>query len=536
MPTMKRGKTESDSCAGLLRSRAEERLRAAAAAGADRAAPEWEAQRLFHELEVHKIELELQNAELVQAREETEIALDRFTDLFESGPVGFLVLGRDGGIRAASCSIAALLGIDRSRFVGRRFGLFLAEESRTEFAAFLDRAFSEPAKICCDVALLAEGKAPVSAQLLAKANARGEECNVALIDISQRRRTEDSLQKSELRYRGVVEDQAELIARFRPDGTYTFVNTAHCLFFGTPEEEVIGSNWHTDVLPGDASLIEEKLRALSPASPVVVLTSRAVSCTGDTRWMQFTNRGFFDGEGRLVEIQAVGRDITELKRVEKALKRYTGRLLVLEDELRKKIAGDLHDEVAQDLIALGLNLNHVNNHLMDESRDSLHGIIEGSLKLTKEVSRRVRNLMVELHPQQIEEFGLVAALSSHVEKYAKRTGIEVVVNADGNFPRLTAKKETALFRIAQEALQNILKHAEATSVNISLRKQGGVVLLTITDDGKGFLLRTILPKLKGGGWGLTNMRERAELIGGRFRINSVAGKGTAIEVETRWKR
>jgi PAS domain S-box-containing protein len=521
--------------AELLRSKAEQRLMAAETEGVSRPAPDWEAQRLFHELEVHKIELELQNAELVQARDETDLALDRFTDLFESGPVGFLILTRDGGIKAVSRSIAILLGLDRALLTGRHFGLFLSEGSRLEFATFLERAFREPAKVDCNVVLLAQGHAPVAAQLWAKVNARGE-CNVALIDISQRRHTEEALQKSELRYRAVVEDQAELIARFRPDGTYTFVNTAHCRFFGTTEEEVIGSNWHADVSSDDALLIEEKLKALSPANPVVVLVNRAVSRTGDTRWIQFTNRGFFDGEGRLVETQAVGRDITELKRVERALKRYTGRLLVLEDELRKKIAVDLHDDVAQDLIALGLNLNHVSNHLMDESIDGLHGIIEGSLKLTKEVSRRVRHLMIELHPQQIEEFGLVTALRSHVEKYAKRAGVEVVITADGNFPRLTAKKETALFRIAQEALQNILKHAGATLVTIGLRKLGGVVRLTIADDGKGFLLRTIMPNPKGTGWGLTNMRERAELIGGEFRIHSVVGKGTSIEVETRWKR
>jgi len=520
-----------NTAADQLRSNAEEQLLTMKKARVKQSQSKWDSERLRYELEIHQCELEMQNAELVHARDETDIALDRFTDLFESGPVGFLILNREGVIKAVSISSASLLGKNRSELVGRNFGTFVANKSQQVFADLLEKTFADRDKIVCDVTLRTDGNTPIFVQLAAKVAASGQECNVALIDITDRKLAGEALLLSEQNYHAVVDDQTELIARFLPDGTYTFVNKAHCRFFGKTEEEVVGKNWHPDVISGDALLIEEQLKVMSPENPVVVIVNRAKSCTGEISWMQFTNRGFFDGEGRLVETQAVGRDITELKRVEETLKEYSGRLIVLEEDLRERIAADLHDDIAQVLTALGLNLAHVSNHLTGESRENLIRTVDDSCKLTKQLSRSVRNLMVELHPQQLEEFGLVTALRSHVEEYANRTGIEAVVNSDLDFPRLSRQKETALFRIAQEALQNIMKHATATKATIILSSSGGVIRLTVTDNGKGFVPKAASPLPTGSGWGLTNMRERAELIGGRFRVHSVVGEGTTVEVE-----
>ena len=202
----------------------------------------------------------------------------------------------------------------------------------------------------------------------------------------------------------------------------------------------------------------------------------------------------------------------------------------MEEDLRKSIAEDLHDDVGQVLTALGLNLAFIENRLKQEPGNDLRAIINDSRMLAKEISRTVRSLMVELRPTQLDEYGLVSAIRSHAESFALRTGIVVEILADSLFPRLSAKKEIAMFRVSQEALNNISKHASATRVVVSLRSGGGSLLLSIADDGKGFVPGGA-PQLAGFGWGLTNMRQRAELIGGSFRMHSIMGHGTTIEVE-----
>lgn len=126
---------------------------------------------------------------------------------------------------------------------------------------------------------------------------------------------------SEARYRAVVEDQTEIISRFLPDGTITFVNEVFCRLFGMPAAQVIGQRWHPVAHPDDVAMIEARLREMSPAQPVVTIENRVFVDRGEVRWMQFVNRGFFDAGGQLIETQCVGRDITTLKQAELALRK-----------------------------------------------------------------------------------------------------------------------------------------------------------------------------------------------------------------------
>jgi len=135
-------------------------------------------------------------------------------------------------------------------------------------------------------------------------------------DITGRKRMEEALRASEERYRAVVEDQTEVICRFLADGTITFVNDVFCRFFGKSREELVGNKWQPNAFEADVLLVEEKLRELSPDNPLMFIENRAYSGLGHLHWMQFVNRGFFDREGKLIEIQSVGRDISERRRAE----------------------------------------------------------------------------------------------------------------------------------------------------------------------------------------------------------------------------
>ncbi len=148
-------------------------------------------------------------------------------------------------------------------------------------------------------------------------------------NVTCQKQTSLALRASEERYRTVVEDQTEVICRFRADGTFLFVNHAYCRCFGKPASELLNRKWQPVAHAEDVPRIEAALRTLSPVRPLVVIENRVFSGAGEVRWMQFVNRGFFDTQGQLQEIQSVGRDITERKQVEEALQESHQRLNAL---------------------------------------------------------------------------------------------------------------------------------------------------------------------------------------------------------------
>jgi PAS domain S-box-containing protein len=146
------------------------------------------------------------------------------------------------------------------------------------------------------------------------------------VDITERKRADEALRTSEERYRTVVEDQTELIARFTPDGALTFVNDVVCRLAGKTADEMLGGQWDRATVPEDLPLVVEQLRTMTPTNPVVVIENRLLSPSGQVHWVHFVNRGFFDRDNQLIEIQAVGRDVTERRQAETLLRESQARL------------------------------------------------------------------------------------------------------------------------------------------------------------------------------------------------------------------
>jgi len=137
--------------------------------------------------------------------------------------------------------------------------------------------------------------------------------------VEEKRQAEEALRESEERYRAIVEDQTELICRFLPDGTLIFVNEAYCRYFGKKREELIGSSFMPLVLDEDREFVADQFASLAPENPVVTYEHRVILPDGQIRWQQWTDRAIFDEQGRFVEFQSVGRDITEQVRAEEQL-------------------------------------------------------------------------------------------------------------------------------------------------------------------------------------------------------------------------
>lgn len=152
-----------------------------------------ENRRLLHELQVHQIELEMQNAELRQARDEAEKALAEYADLYDFAPIGYLTIDRAGTIRGANLTFASLVGVERSRLRGRHFGRLVTGEDRSFFSDFLEKIFTNKGKEVCELALLKDGAPPLFVLIEAVVDASGQECRAAIIDISARRQLEAEL-------------------------------------------------------------------------------------------------------------------------------------------------------------------------------------------------------------------------------------------------------------------------------------------------------------------------------------------------------
>jgi signal transduction histidine kinase len=223
-------------------------------------------------------------------------------------------------------------------------------------------------------------------------------------------------------------------------------------------------------------------------------------------------------------------DISGLKRAEQALRAHaeqlrdlSHRLFEVEENERRRLARELHDRIGANLTALSLNLK-----LVRTEREKTSTRLDDSEKLVDSTAQLVRDVLTDMRPPGLDELGLLAALREHAEQVAQRSGLGLEVAGAEPRPRLPPATEIALFRVAQEALTNVVKHAGATKVSVSLRPEHGVVTLTIEDNGAGF--DGEVPAMAAG-MGMASMRERAEAVGARPRIESAPGSGTRVIVE-----
>jgi PAS domain S-box-containing protein len=213
------------------------------------------------------------------------------------------------------------------------------------------------------------------------------------------------------------------------------------------------------------------------------------------------------------------------------LRALSAKLADAEEIERRMISRELHDQVGQNLTALGLNLSLLSAQLPEDCRATFAPRLSDSQSLVQKTTAQVRNLMADLRPPVLDDYGLMAALRWHGERFSERTGITVTVMGEDPTPRLPDRVEIALFRIAQEALVNVAKHAQAQEVVLGLEVEDTIMRLIIADDGVGFDPTQTDEMHRRPGWGLVSMTERAEGVGGHCDIRSIPGKGTRIIVE-----
>lgn len=227
--------------------------------------------------------------------------------------------------------------------------------------------------------------------------------------------------------------------------------------------------------------------------------------------------------GNLERLQEAGDSLRASREEYRTLAR---RLVDVQDEERRDIARELHDRVGQNLTAMRLNVDFIRTRLEARDDAGIRARADDSMHLIDGMFKAVQNVMYDLRPPMLDEYGLGPSLRWYAKEFANRTGIRVET-FDGDDPRLAPDVEAALFRIAQEALNNAARHSQAKSVHIDLHEDEGEVVFTIEDDGVGFEEGETTGKV---GYGLVTMRERAEAVGATFSMSSEKGSGTRVTV------
>ncbi|MDA8430965.1 MAG: PAS domain S-box protein [Geobacteraceae bacterium] len=340
-------KTEKGlSTAAELRQRAEELLKAKVS-GTDYSRTGEDSLRLAHELEVHQIELEMQNEELHQARNEVEKALETYTDLYDFAPVGYFTLTRDSVITAANLTAATLLKVERSRLIGRRFGQFLTADYRPDFTSFLETVFACQGKEACEVALLNKGNPPHIVQIEAIATASEQDCHLAMIDITSRREAEDALREIEDRMYKLAETAVDAIIMLDDHGTVTFCNASAEKMFGTSAGEINGHDFHQLFIPERHLGAETKGFALFKGHGTGPLIGRRTEVTAlrkdGTEFSMELSISALKLQGRWNAI-GIMRDVTERRQLE------------TESQYDREYAENIVETVREPLVVLNADL------------------------------------------------------------------------------------------------------------------------------------------------------------------------------------
>lgn len=363
---------------------------------------------------------------------------------------------------------------------------------------------------------------------------------MALRTQAEHARVEQALRRERDRAQQYLDIAGVMIVVLNRQGEIVLINRKGCRILGYEEKELLGVDWFESCLPPRAREdVRGEFRRLMAGhlESVGYYEAPVLTRSGVERLVAWHNTIITDETGYIVNCLSSGEDITERRRTEAAIRRknahlraLTKRLDEVEDAERRRLAQELHDRVGQSLTALGINLNIIRGQLPEDA-GLASACMDDSLLLLDQITECIRSVMTDLRSPVLDDYGLAAALRWYGAQFSARTQIPVeVVEANPDL-RLAPQVENALFRIAQEALTNVSKHAQASQVVVSVEARDDVISMVVEDDGIGFDPEHVIDADGRRGWGLLIMTERAGAVGARCRFESRCRGGAKVIVE-----
>lgn len=464
-----------------------------------------------------------------RAQAEVRESEEQYRDLVENSHELICTHDLDGLILSANRAASEILGYGPREFQGKKnFRDLLVSEVRDQFDEYLARIRRDGVAEGLALVQTSSGEQrilqyhnTVRAEGLATPIVRG-----MARDITEERRAQKAVRESEERYRELFENAKDALYVHDLGGRYTSFNRAAEKLSGFTRDEIIGKHFSNFIAPRNLKDARENFcKKLDYEGET---TYEIDLITKDRRRVpvEVSSRLIYEN-GKPIGIQGVARDISDRKRAQEALRNYSQRLIEAQEAERQVIARELHDEIGQVLTAVRINLNSLERSAQSGSQALA---IDDSLVIVDEALERVRELSLNLRPSVLDSLGLGPALRWYVDHYARRSGIVADLTSDlEDGTRLRLELETACFRIVQEALTNVMRHARATHVRVSIKRSNGNLDVKIRDNGVGFNVETLL-KDSPPAWtlGLRGMEERAVAAQGHLKIDSAPTRGTEV--------
>ncbi len=338
----------------------------------------------------------------------------------------------------------------------------------------------------------------------------------------------DRLRVSEQNYRQLFETANDAIWVQDMDGRIVAANKASARLIGGSQEELIGFNVSDFLLPEGLEVAREVKRKLLQGEEFEQpYEQQLVKKNGTVGTIKLTS-SLVTRNGHSLGFQHIARDITEEKKMQENLRFYAQQITKAQEEERKRIARELHDDTAQALVTMARQLDILTDDNESLSRDAVKDL-ERLRSQVDNILEGVRRFSRDLRPSMLDDLGLVPALESIADDITSQHGIVTEVEVFGEHRHLPSEKELLLFRVAQEALRNVWKHSQASQAWITLEFSQDKIKITVRDNGVGFHVPDrVGDLLVTGKLGLAGMYERAQLVGGSMTVESKPGKGTTI--------
>jgi PAS domain S-box-containing protein len=325
-----------------------------------------------------------------------------------------------------------------------------------------------------------------------------------------------------------------------PDGIILRMNRTQLTWLGYSCRELVGKRKFADLIATrHHGAYKRALKACGTMQDVSELETELVCKNGSVFDAFLRSEAVRDSRGTFIHTRDTVIDITARKRAEAEtrihadqLQAISQRVVEIQEAERRNLSAELHDRLGQDLAAINLNLHLVKDQLSAGSRSKVGQRLDDSIALVERTVEVVRDVAGALRPLALDDYGLAVTVKSYGEQFAARTGIGVTVATKQPVPRLQQDAEMALFRIGQEALTNVLKHAKAGTVRLTLAVDAQSVSLTIADDGCGFDAQSAMDH-RTRGLGLLIMQQRLRAVDGSLRIESQPGAGTSVVAKVR---
>jgi PAS domain S-box-containing protein len=354
---------------------------------------------------------------------------------------------------------------------------------------------------------------------------RPRELTGLMIDVTERKETLSRLHESEERFRRMADTAPVLIWMSGVDKGCTYCNQPFLDFTGVALEQQLGNGWAKAVHPDDAPECWSTYSSAFDARRGFRMEYRMRRADGQYRWVLDTGVPRFGADGSFLGYIGSCIDISDRKQAEEDLLGLSGRLITVQEEERRYIARELHDDVSQRLALLSIELEQLSAN-PPASPAALQETVSRSLRQLSDISTDIHQLSYRLHPSKLDSLGLVAAVAAFCRELGKQKKIRIEF-VDRNVPGVIPENLALCFyRVVQEALQNVVRHSGATEARVELAEVPGGLYLRVSDSGKGFDAHS--PEVFVG-LGMVSMKERVRLVGGHLEVDSRRGRGTSVE-------